>query len=80
MTARMTGESCLIDNDKQSILITVAFNIYYFLNIPGIFEQTGSIIIMIIGILCCLGAVCGSVVVDNRIDDRLERGHLFGYY
>ena len=54
--------------------------VYYFLNIPGIFEQTGSIIIMIIGILCCLGAVCGSVVVDNRIDDRLERGHLFGYY
>lgn len=48
----------------------------YFLNIPGIFEQTGSIIIMIIGILCCLGAVCGSVVVDNRIDDRLERGHV----
>lgn len=54
--------------------------IYYFLNIPGIFEQTGSMVIMIIGIVCCLGAVCGSVVVDNKIDDRLERGTLFTPY
>lgn len=46
--------------------------LYYFLNIPGMFEQTGTMAIMIIGILCCIGSVFGIEMYESKWDSEWE--------
>lgn len=56
-------------------LIAVEFIIvfaYYLLNIPGMLEQVGSMSIMIIGIICCIGAMFGADFFSDRCRDGLE--------
>lgn len=56
-------------------LIAIEFVIvfcYYLFNVPGIFEQAGSIVIIMFGISCCIGALIGA----DRVKDMV--GGFFG--
>lgn len=44
------------------------------LNIPGIMDDMMTLTIMCGGILCCIGAVFGTAVYDDRIDDYWRSG------
>ena len=45
---------------------------YYIMNIPGVFEQTGTLILMIVGILACIGAVTGTEIFENKMDSYVD--------
>lgn len=48
--------------------------LYYLLNVPGIFEQTGTLVIMLIGIGCCIGAIFGANAVGNKTENLIWGG------
>ena len=53
-------------------LISIEFIVtfcYYMLNTPGIFEQAGTLVIIIFGISCCIGAVIGCERVKDIVAD-----------
>lgn len=52
-------------------LVAVEFIIvflYMFLNIPGVFTEAGTLVIMLIGILCCLGSIVGAELLGSKFD------------
>lgn len=52
-------------------LIAVEFVIvflYLFLNIPGVFTEAGTLVIMLIGIFCCLGSIVGAELLGSKFD------------
>lgn len=59
-------------------------NAYYLLNIPGMMQETGTIVIATAGMIMCVGAVCGTLFIDKKADEYIERegarGGLFGVF
>ena len=43
--------------------------LYYLLNLPGMLEQTGTIVIMLIGIGCCIGRIFGADAVGKKTEN-----------
>lgn len=41
---------------------------YIMLNVPGVFEDTATIVIMLVGISCCIGAVLGVDFIGAKLD------------
>lgn len=55
--------------------------LHLLLNIPSMMESVTTIVIMCIGIACCLGAIFGVSIYDRRIDDYWRPGkHGSGSY
>lgn len=59
-------------------------NAYFLLNIPGVMEETGAIVLTIAGMIMCIGAACGTAFLDNKADEYIEqrgaRNSLFGVF
>lgn len=48
--------------------------LYLLLNIPNMMENMATLVILCIGICCCLGAIFGVSLYDRRIDDYWSPG------
>lgn len=47
---------------------------YLFLNVPGVTDSVGEIVILCFGIACLLGGFCGLSVYDHKVDDYWGTG------
>jgi hypothetical protein len=58
-------------------IITVEFLaiwVFLILNIPGMMEDVGTLVLMVIGIGLCMGSLFGISVYDDKIDDYWKPG------
>lgn len=57
---------------KILAVLFAVISLYYLLNIPGMFDQVGTIVILLFGIGCCIGSVFGVELFESKFDDQWD--------